>query len=98
MTPADSVIYAQARRAFLEDTANTGSLNYHLMQFLSHTPYAVRNKVMEKAKNYQFACRDYFVTVYKGDDAEVGTVTEIIPEDEFSDEYPDSRRRDTITN
>lgn len=78
-TEADSVIYAKARVAYLDDPANEGSADYVVMQFLSHNPYAVRTKAVEDGTNYQFACFDEFVvTVYKGTGDKVGKVIEIM--------------------
>lgn len=98
-TEADSVIYAKARVAYLEDPANEGSADYVIMQFLSHNPYAVRTKAVENGMNYQFACFDnYVVTVYKGTGDKVGKVIEII---EGYDAIPGPippkpRKRDTL--
>ena len=78
MTEVDSVIYAKARAAYLEDPENKGKAEYMIMQFLSHNPHAVRTKAVENGMNYQFACRDsYAVTVYKGTGDKVGKVIEI---------------------
>ncbi len=78
VTEIDSVIYAKARTAYLEDPANAGSANFKIMQFLSCNPFAVRTKAVDNGKNYHFACtEEYSVTVYKGIGDEVGKVIEI---------------------
>lgn len=75
LTDADSVIYAKARAAYLEDPANKGKAEYMVIQFLSQNPFAVRTKAVENGTNYQFACLDnYVVTVYKGTSDKVGKV------------------------
>ena len=103
MTEVDSVIYAKARVAYLEDSANEGTVEYVIMQFLSQSPYAVRTKAVEKGLNYQFACRDlYVVTVYKGTGDKVGKVIEImegslVGNDGFPAPIPPKpRKRDTL--
>lgn len=99
MTEVDSVIYAKARAVYLEDPANEGTVEYVIMQFLSHNPYAVRTKAVENGTNYQFACLDnYVVTVYKGTGDKVGKVIEI---EEGSNVdggpiQPAPRKRDTL--
>ena len=99
-TEADSVIYAKARVAYLEDPANEGLADYVIMQFLSHNPYAVRTKAVENGTNYQFACFDEFVvTVYKGTGDKVGKVIEIMEGslDGFPAPIPPNpRKRDTL--
>lgn len=98
-TEADSVIYAKARVAYLDDPANEGSADYMIMQFLSHNPYAVRTKAVENGTNYQFACFDEFVvTVYKGTGDKVGKVIEImVGYDSFPGPIPpDPKKRDTL--
>ena len=78
MTEVDSVIYAKARAAYLEDPENKGKAEYMIIQFLSQNPLAVRTKAVENGMNYQFACFDnYVVTVYKGTGDKVGKVIEI---------------------
>ncbi len=98
MTEADSVIYAKARAAYLEDLTNASAANYKIMQLLSHNPDAVRTKAVENGKNYQFACREYVVTVYKGNGDEVGKVIEIeAGYDQLPHPYiPEPRKHDTI--
>ena len=99
MTAADSVIYARARTAYLEDPANKGTADFMIMQILSQNPYAVRTEAVEKGLNYQFACRDeYFITVYKGNGDNIGKVIEIaVGYDNFPAPIPpDPRKRDTL--
>lgn len=47
MTEVDSVIYAKASAAYLEDPENKGKAEYMIMQFLSQHPLAVRTKAVE---------------------------------------------------
>ena len=92
LTEADSVIYAKARAAFLDDPANASSADFKIMQFLSN-PYAVRTKAVENGMNYQFACRDkYVVTVYKGDGDGIGKVIAV----EVGNDTYGPIQRDTI--
>ena len=91
------------RVAYLEDSANEGTVEYVIMQFLSHNPYAVRTKAVENGTNYQFACKDgYAVTVYKGTGDKVGKVIEImegslVGNDGFPAPIPPNpRKRDTL--
>lgn len=93
MTAADSVIYARARTSYLEDPANKGTADFMIMQFLSHKPDAVRTKAVEKGRNYQFACGDYVVTVYKGDGDGIGKVIAV---EVGNDTYGPPIQRDTI--
>lgn len=97
VTEADSVIFAKARTAFLNDPANAGSADFMIMQLLSN-PYAVRTMAVENGMNYQFACKDeYVVTVYKGNGDGIGKV--IAVEAGVDDGYipiPPPRKRDTI--
>lgn len=107
MTDADSVIYAKARAAYLNYPANDDS-TYCKFMSLPQNPYAVRTKEVEDGIVYQFACRDYIVTVYMGNGAEVGKVIEIevgydhiiplnsIPTFLPGPIPPDPRKRDTI--
>ena len=93
LTEADSVIYAKARAAFLDDPANASSADFKIMQLLSN-PYAVRTKAVENGMNYQFACRDkYVVTVYKGDGDGIGKVIAV---EVGNDTYGPPIQRDTI--
>lgn len=102
MTEADSVIYARARTAYLDDPANEGSADFMIMQFLSQNPHAVRTEAVEKGMNYHFACRDYIVTVYKGNGDDIGKVIEIVAQNDaeglpFPPPIPpDPRIRDTL--
>lgn len=99
VTEADSVIYARARTAYLEDPANKGTADFMIMQFLSQSPHAVRTEAVEKGLNYQFACRDeYFITVYKGNGDDIGKVIEIVEGyDNFPGPIPpDPKKRDTL--
>ena len=99
MTEEDSVIYAKARVAYLDDPANEGTDEFTIIQFLSRNPYAVRTKAVESGTNYQFAWRDMFVvTVYKGTGDKVGKVIEIMGGDDASPGPipPNPRKRDTI--
>lgn len=94
MTEVDSVIYAKARAAYLEDPENKGKAEYMIIQFLSQNPLAVRTKAVENGMNYQFACFDnYVVTVYKGTGDKVGKVIEI---EEVSNVDGFPCKRDTI--
>ena len=93
LTEADSVIYAQAREAYLNDPANANSADYKIMQFLSD-PYAVRTKA-ENGMNYQFACRDCVVTVFMGNGEYVGKVTAIEMQN-GADSFIGPVKRDTI--
>ena len=77
-TEADSVIYAKARKAYLDDPANKGTAEFKIMEFLSGNPYAVRKEAVENGTNHQFACMDEFiVTVYKGNGDDIGKVIKI---------------------
>ena len=103
LTDADSVIYAKARAAYLEDPANKGKAEYMVIQFLSQNPFAVRTKAVENGTNYQFACFDnYVVTVYKGTSDKVGKVIEIMEGSLVGDGGfpgpipPNPKKRDTI--
>lgn len=100
MTETDSVRYAKARAAFLDDPGNAKSPHYLLLKSLSGNPYAVRTQIAATREgiNYQFAFPEIVVTVYIGNDDEVGKV--IMIEAGFGlipgplPTYP--RRRDTI--
>ncbi len=102
LTEADSVIYAKARTAYLDDPANVVSGDYAIIMFLSHNPCYVRTREVPNGsgRNYQFLCTDdYVVTVFKAYGEDIGKVTEILVSG--SDGYPAPvppapRKRDTI--
>lgn len=100
MTETDSVLYAKARAAFLDDPANAKSPHYLLLKSLSGNPYAVRTQIAATREgiNYQFAFPEIVVTVYIGNDDEVGKVIMIEAGlDLFPGPIPpDPRKRDTL--
>ena len=96
MTEIDSVIYAKARAAYLDDPANATAPEYEMMKSLSE-PYAVRTKAVENGMNYQFAFTIYVVTICKSDGDEVGKVIEIQGYSDYGMPTPPKPQgRDTI--
>lgn len=98
MTEIDSVIYAKARAAYLDDPANATAPEYEMMKSLSE-PYAVRTKAVENGMNYQFAFTICVVTICKSDGDEVGKVIEIQGYSDYPTPAPPTypqQRRDTI--
>lgn len=97
MTEIDSVIYAKARAAYLDDPANATAPEYEMMKSLSE-PYAVRTKAVENGMNYQFAFTICVVTICKSDGDEVGKVIEIQGYSDYGTPSPPTypQRRDTI--
>ena len=95
-TEVDSVIYAKARKAYLDDPANVSSPDFKIIQFLSGKPFAVRTQTVKgKGKNYQFAFPEIVVTVYKGNNDEVGKVIKV-EDEEGDDQFIGPVKRDTI--
>lgn len=96
MTEIDSVIYAKARAAYLDDPANATAPEYEMMKSLSE-PYAVRTKAVENGMNYQFAFTICVVTICKSDGDEVGKVIEIQGASDYvTPTPPKPQGRDTI--
>lgn len=97
VTDADSIIFADARTAFLSNPANVGSTEFMTLQVLPIKPLAVRTKAIKGVgTNYQFDFITCEITVLKGDNDEVGTVIEVITEDSGPGYHP--IKRDTITD
>lgn len=97
VTDADSAVFANARQAFMADTANISSQEYQMLQFLPEKPLEVRTKIEQKGgMNYQFNFSICEVTVFKGDNDEVGKIIEVITSASPGLIYP--ARRDTITD
>ena len=76
VTEADLDVFAKARAAYLDDSANATASEYEMMKSLSE-PYALRTKAVENGMNYQFAFTICVVTICKNDGDEVGKVIEI---------------------
>ena len=93
VTDADSIVFAKARMAFINDPENAGSASCKLLESLPDKPKAVKIEIEEKGKYYQFAFQHCEVTVYKGNGDKVGRVTLIVMVE--AENRP--IRRDTIT-
>ena len=96
LTEADSVVFAEARAAYLNDSTNATRPEYVTLKSIESKPSAVRTQVVEKGRYYQFDLAVFVVTIYKGNDDKVGTVIGIEMENDSKPGRP--VKRDTIPN